>query len=367
MIRSNLALCSMVMVASLAGCGPLDDAGELGQTVATLLGGTFTSERPEVGRIYTNVGQCTATLVGPQLVLTAAHCVDYVSHEDTGYWGRFVIDAGQEPRSFIITRSAAYSWLSGADDLALLELLDPVPGSLATPAIIADREPAPGSNATIYGYGCQDRSNPGLVKKQKIQIRWGDLTFAGCPGDSGGPTITDDGAVVRVNSAYRRSDGRDVFALVYRHTAEISGTAARWGRTLGPEIRGSSSSRYALFRARLPTTTLNSQIWACEDAPRRCTYVRSPEEYGRFGIAADESNVQDVPWPTHAFQSTVYLSHPDQLFWIRSDTPSGLEGTYPEVPISATQALRTEFAAGRIVPVSATGWAVLLQQGVIQP
>jgi hypothetical protein len=127
---------------------------------------------------------------------------------------------------------------------------------------------------------------------------------------------------------------------------------------------GADSAAYRAFRARLPTSSLNAQIWV-QNTSGAWRYVNSAAEYGTYGIKADESNVTDVPWPNRAFNSTTYLSDPSQLFWIRSDTPSGLDGQYPQVPSSSTAALRAAFAAGQIVPVSVTGWAVLKQQGVV--
>lgn len=127
---------------------------------------------------------------------------------------------------------------------------------------------------------------------------------------------------------------------------------------------GADSAAYRAFRARLPTDSLNAQIWV-QNTSGNWRYVTSPSEYGSYGIAADESNVTNVSWPNRAFQSTTYLSDPAQLFWIRSDTPSGIDGMYPQVPAPMTQALRAAFNAGQIVPVSVTGWAVLKQQGVV--
>lgn len=127
---------------------------------------------------------------------------------------------------------------------------------------------------------------------------------------------------------------------------------------------GADSPVYKAFRARLPTQSLNAQIWV-QNTAGAWRYVTSPAEYGTYGIKADESNVTDVPWPNRAFNSTTYLSDASQLFWIRSDTPSGIDGMYPQVPSQATAALKSAFAAGQIVPVSVTGWAVLKQQGVV--
>lgn len=234
---------SLVLVlVTLSACGPTElrprTVAPYAEEESALVRGTYTYERPEVGSMSMDGGACTATLVGPQLAITAAHCVDYTSRERSAAWGEFEIRTGpSEARTFTITRIAAYmsdpSEVIGPDDVALLELDEPVPASLATPAPIARREPTSGSSATIYGYGCQARGGGGRFAKQKLSITWGEETANLCPGDSGGPTISDDGSVARTNSGYYGgSSGPDDFGLVYRHAADIEATAARWGRTL---------------------------------------------------------------------------------------------------------------------------------------
>ena len=103
-----------------------------------LVGGTYTFERPEVGSMQMGGGACTATLVGPRLVITASHCVDYTSRETVGNYGTFEVRRARgESRTYRIQRIAAYmgpSEVIGQTDVALMQLSSAVPADVATPA-----------------------------------------------------------------------------------------------------------------------------------------------------------------------------------------------------------------------------------------
>lgn len=207
-------------------------------TRGELVGGSYTYERPEVGSIAIGGGWCTATLVGPRLVITASHCVDYRSREAIGNYGTFEIRRRSgDSQVYRVQRIAAYmgsAEVIGPDDVALLELASSVPPDVATPAGLVTSEPARGTPVTIYGYGCQRRGGGGAFSKQKIRTTWGAVTSTLCPGDSGGPTITDDGLVVQTNSGYYGGDrGPDEFGRVYRTRSRIDETVRRWGASLG--------------------------------------------------------------------------------------------------------------------------------------
>jgi hypothetical protein len=147
-----------------------------------------------------------------------------------------------------------------------------------------------------------------------------------------------------------------------------SGAGSSSGAVIVPGLLNAGRTdapSFTVFRVRLPTSTLNEQLWA-KDQTGRFHYVTSPSEFGRFGIAADVSNVTDIPWgQQRAFANQGGNVSGDMVEWVRSDTPTGVTGLYPQVPSSMTEALREGFKAGRLVPAGPVGYAVLQQQGVI--
>lgn len=196
-----------------------------------LVSGSYTYERPEVGAI----SGCTATLVGPRLVITAAHCLDYGSRSSPGRYGTFEIRrfAGDSQR-FGIERYVSFGGTVGEDDVALIRLASEVPASIATPAGIARVSPSSGTPVSIFGYGCQVRGRSGTWAKQRLDTTWGRRTTNLCPGDSGGPTLTPTGEVVRINSGYYLdSVGADIFGSVPFVYDRLVRQAAAWGDTFG--------------------------------------------------------------------------------------------------------------------------------------
>lgn len=178
----------------LAGCGT-DAAESTDGRGDPLVNGQETWERPEVGLISVGGIRCTATLVAPRVLVSAAHCLGYRTAGTSGNYGSFTIRSGPDaaPLRFQVERYRSYSRSLGSTDVALLLLSTPVPESVARPAGLARSRPPAGERITVYGYGCTVRGTQiGFGTKRKRDFLEGQRLNNLCPGDSGGPVIYGD-------------------------------------------------------------------------------------------------------------------------------------------------------------------------------
>jgi hypothetical protein len=214
-------------------------------TAQPLINGTQTIYEPEVGQL--SLG-CTATLIGPQEFLTAAHCI--ATHDTSGgftvpYFEWFPTETQTARVTFdseipcspsncgtTCGKPGELQWccdsannlcaqwydverifpqgahICYADDLAIGKLTQPV--TWLTGRQVSSSEPPLPSTLTVVGYGCNVDTwmgQSGFNVKRYITYNWSgqDSTFY-CFGDSGGPTfiggLFDGGPIVRVTSGH---------------------------------------------------------------------------------------------------------------------------------------------------------------------
>ena len=216
----------------------------IGSIVPTLIGGKPApkDKYPSTVRIFSGGGSCTATLIGPKVLLTAAHCVDDGGSVRFDYKGSSV-------NSKACKHHDGYSD-NTTKDFALCEV----------PALTGKWETintnhklvSKGDKVTLTGYGCTE---PGGEGGNDGILREGGATVTGVPsrnsfdivtrasagalcyGDSGGPAFVENGTsrvLIGVNS---RGNIKDTSYLSAVHMAD-QGFMKKWADERGLKICG---------------------------------------------------------------------------------------------------------------------------------
>ena len=203
MPRLSLATLAAALVAAAAGAAEID--------ASTLLSREAAHEWRAVGRVNVagarDRSQCTGTLIAPDVVLTAAHCLVHPGTGQTWPEGNVHFVAGWysgemagHARAAALAIAPGYRAGALESDIALIRLREPLAAGAAPPFAVA-APPDPGAAVTLVSYRRDRAHAPSLQGDCRYLALDGPLMLLDCPvtyGASGAPVFAGTGGERRV-------------------------------------------------------------------------------------------------------------------------------------------------------------------------
>jgi hypothetical protein len=240
LIPSYRFFCRVVWMAGALGAfgcaAPVPDGGTDGSVTSAIEGGALDTEHDSVfaliARHSRGFSSCTATLIAPNVLLTAQHCVT-MNRDAPVVCGQAELGRQYDPEILFASNPVLLgeqtSWFAGSAirvpregsdtcgfDVALVMLAKNVPAEMATPAVPRiDRAVEQGELYAAVGYGVDGNGEPQGGRQVRSDLRIACTPgecgrraviseFVGeagvCSGDSGGPAFDAQGKLVGIVS-----------------------------------------------------------------------------------------------------------------------------------------------------------------------
>ena len=248
---------------SVAACAAADADPGVSRAREGISGGSPDSVDSNVFLLVSHRGKgvalCSASLIAPNLLLTARHCVSDVSEEHV-MCGQTMASAPFAVSTFYAANSPSIEDVGptykvsavsvpndGSDicgfDIALVTLATPVPAKLATPLVPrVDRPVSGGEQYSAVGFGLDTPGDGGIAGRRRARAGLAVSCIPGscglgveqnefvggagiCSGDSGGPALDGTGKVVGVVSRSGSDCAHPVYGSVAAWKDWISGVA----------------------------------------------------------------------------------------------------------------------------------------------
>jgi hypothetical protein len=209
---------ALLLLISQNGCGPRDP--NFASTTCPIFGGTPDTSQEHMAVVYLqmfdgNIGAaCTGTLIGPRIVLTAAHCVSGFSAEHvTVFFGNSILEA-QGRHVSEVKWHESYNARRITNDIAMVRLAENPPAGIEPipflPHSMGITDADIGKPLEFVGFGITEAGVSGTKMTVHNNLTWicvyGDCDIAGgtvnticqdqvpggpCQGDSGGPAFVN--------------------------------------------------------------------------------------------------------------------------------------------------------------------------------
>lgn len=190
-----------LLMTSAMGCQEAVD--HLGVQRAALIEGSPAPEHTSVAAVvspqHPNYTFCTATVIAPRVLVTAAHCIVNAKANSADVYVVFADVVTKTTARIAVTEMVPHpdfslKQLTSARDVGLLALADDAPVPVVP---FARTVPETGAEATLVGYGFDTVNETGIGTRRQRGVRIGELAAdwlalpesGSCDGDSGGPIL----------------------------------------------------------------------------------------------------------------------------------------------------------------------------------